>query len=225
MLPSLSSLSGRLRRLALALLAVVLLCPSAAAMTTLMGGRTFGALDGRHAARAEMGWPGLKLTWLLPVAEAIDVSPQFGMIYGHNMRTGLVGYEPGVEIRWTLWDKQRWSVAFRSDPALLLWVPTDGSDGQIALRGGPGIVAGYQVGRDVSVFGGVEMPLRLAMTPSLSFAAPILLQAGGEVQVFRDEQVTVNALAHLSLGPELCAGDCRGAEVSARMSLGAVAIW
>ena len=68
-------------------------------MVSLKGGRTLG-IDSPNAARAEVGWPGMKITYVLPILENLDVSPQFGFVYGHNLRADIVGFEPGVEIKW-----------------------------------------------------------------------------------------------------------------------------
>lgn len=208
----------------LGLLSVLGLAEPARAMTSLLGGRTLGLREDQ-AARVEMGWPGIRLTYLLPFTEELDVSPQFGLVYGHNLRGGLVGYEPGVEVRWRLLDRGPWSLAFLSDPAVLLWIPTDGTDGQLALRAGPGLVAGFQAGRSIQVFSALRVPFRFAVTPSPTFAAPILADLGVEVEVFRSEDVNVQANGVFSLGPELCTGECRSVDLSARMALGASVMW
>ena len=167
---------GRSRVLAWIGALALFLCLSgvANAMPSLMGGRTLG-LGGERAARAEVGWPGLKLTYVIPTTETLDVSPQFTFRYGHNLRADLVGFEPGVEVRWNFWQKGLWTLAFMADPALLLWIPTDGSTGNIGLRlGGPGLVVGWQASSLIQVVGGLRFPVRFTVAPEPTLTVPIL---------------------------------------------------
>ncbi|MCB9727759.1 MAG: hypothetical protein H6744_11265 [Deltaproteobacteria bacterium] len=199
--------------------------PQARAMTPLLGGTTLG-LDQSYAARTDIGWPDLRLTWVVPFTERVDISPQFTLRYGQNLRTGVVGYEPGVELRWSFWQRHAVSLAFYADPALLLWVPTDGTKGQVGLRiGGPGLAGGWQIASRVAMNYGLRVPMRVMFTPSVSFAAPVLADLGFEVEAWRSDEARVSVTGQLSAGPEFCAGDCPDAELAVELGLGAVVVW
>ncbi|MEE2779464.1 MAG: hypothetical protein VYE15_02995 [Myxococcota bacterium] len=198
---------------------------SAHAVPSLMGGHTLG-LSGQRAARAEVGWPGLKLTYVIPATETLDVSPQFSFRYGQNLRADLVGFEPGVELRWSFWQRGAWTVAVVADPALLLWIPRDGTTGAMGLRlGGPGIVTSWQIARQIQVILGARMPVRLLVAPEASLTVPVLADVGVEVEVVRQEDFTILGYGMMSLGPELCMGECRSSDLTARLSLGASVLW
>ncbi len=204
---------------------------AAGPMTSLMGGRTFGMQPEEqvkhYAARAELGWPNLRLTYVVPFLDDLDVSPQFTMIYGRNLRAGVVGFEPGLEVRWNVWQQGEYSLAFYADPALLVWVPTDGEAGQVGLRlGAPGIVGGWQLASHINVFGGLKAPLSVAFGADTQVLLPVTAEAGFEVQAFRSEDVGVNATGLLAVGPELCLTGCdRSAELTLRVGLGASVVW
>jgi hypothetical protein len=195
-------------------------------MVALKGGRTLGT-DSPNAARAEVGWPGMKITYVLPVLEDLDISPQFGFVYGHNLRADIVGFEPGVEIKWSFLQKGAWSMALVADPSILVWVPTDGSKGNVGLRiGGPGLVAGWQAASRLSLFGGIRAPMRTGLVPDQSFTIPVLGDLGAEMSFYQDEDVMVQGHAQLSLGPEFCfGGSCGDTEMGAQMTLGTSILW
>lgn len=198
---------------------------SAHAIPSLMGGHTLG-LGGQRAARAEVGWPGLKLTYVIPATETLDVSPQFSFRYGQNLRADLVGFEPGVELRWSFWQRGAWTLALVADPALLLWIPRDGTTGAMGLRlGGPGVVTSWQVARQIQVILGARMPVRLIVAPEASLTIPVLMDVGTEVEVVRQEDFTVLGYGMMSLGPEFCTGACSASDLTARLSLGASVLW
>ena len=198
---------------------------SAQAVPSLMGGHTLG-LGGQKAARAEVGWPGLKLTYVIPATETLDVSPQFSFRYGQNLRADLVGFEPGLELRWSFWQRGAWTFAVVADPALLLWIPTDGSTGDMGLRlGGPGVVSSWQIARQIQMIMGARMPLRVTVAPEVSLTIPVLFDLGAEVEVVRDEDFTVLGYGMMSMGPEFCTGPCSSTDVTARLSLGASVLW
>jgi len=214
--------------IALAALAAMLVLGGGIAhgMVALKGGRTLGT-DSPNAARAEVGWPGMKITYVLPVMENLDISPQFGFVYGHNLRADLVGFEPGVEIKWNFLQRGAWSLALVADPSILVWVPTDGSEGNVGLRiGGPGLLAGWQVASRLNLFGGIRAPMRTGLLPEASFTIPLLGDVGAEMSFYQDEDVMVQGQAQLSLGPEFCFGDtCEATEMGAQMTLGTSILW
>ncbi len=214
----------RLLLLVPALLALTATSP-ASAMTSLMGGTTLG-LDQNYAARADVGWPDLRLTWVVAFTERLDISPQFTLRYGQNLRTGVVGYEPGIELRWSFFQRHATSLAFYANPAALIWVPTDGTKGQVGFRiGGPGIVGGWQIASRVAMNYGLRVPVRVMFAPEVTFTAPVLADLGFEVEAWRSEEARVAVTGQMSAGPEFCAGPCRDVELAVELGLGAHVIW
>ncbi len=213
---------------ALAALATMLVVSGSMAhgMVALKGGRTLG-VESPNAARAEIGWPGMKITYVLPVSQSLDISPQFGFVYGHNLRADIVGFEPGVEIKWNVMQRGAWSLALVADPSLLVWVPTDGSEGNVGLRlGGPGLLAGWQAGSRLNLFGGIRAPMRTGLVPDQSFTIPVLGDLGAEMGFYQDEDIMVQGQAQISLGPEFCFGDsCEDTQMGAQMTLGTSILW
>lgn len=198
----------------------------AEAMTSLMGGRTLGVQGEQRAARAEVGWPGMRLTYVIPFTEHLDISPQLGFLYGHNLRAGMVGFEPGFEIRWSVWRRGAWSAAVVADPALRLHIPTDGTRGDLGVRiGGPGLVMGWQVAQRISVSGGLRIPLATTLVPDRTLTIPVLAEASLEMELYGDEDITMQATGLLSVGPEYCVGPCTPADIGVKLALGAVVFW
>ena len=195
------------------------------AMTTLMGGRTLGTTDSM-AARAQIGWPGLELTWAIPVIESFDVSPKFGLSYGRNLRAGLVGLAPGAEIRWNVFNAHAFSLALEADLAMVVSIPTDGKPGSVGMRLPiPGVVGSYQLAPEISLFGALRTPIWIAFEPTAVTRLPLVFDAGVEVLTSRSEDLTVNLTGQLSLGPEFCLSGCSRTEIFAHVSLGAAVIW
>ena len=209
----------------LALALALALSSPAMAMVSLTGGRTLG-LGGQQAARAEVGWPGVRVTWVLPMTETLDISPQLGLVYGHNMRADRVGFEPGAEVRWNFWQRGAWTLAATANPALLLWIPTDGDKGTLGLRlGGPGMVVGYQLTPRMTVTSGLRVPLRIEMTPEPVLVIPLLTDLGAEMEVMRRQDYSLQAHGKLTLGSELCVGSCDSATLSASLGFGVGVLW
>ncbi len=207
-------------------LLVMLLAAPAGAMTSLRGGTTLG-LDGGHAVRVGLGWPGTKVTYVMPFADNLDVSPQFTLNYGHNLYFDQVGFEPGLETRIGLWREGAWSLGLLFESALLMWMPHNGSHGQLGVRvGGPSLMAGWQVAYTVNIFAGVRLPLRVVFTPKPGIALPVLAELGTEVMVYRDDDVTVHVTGDVSAGVELCAGPCRrDVDLAAEAEVGFSVLW
>ena len=212
-----------------ALLALALLTlggGSASAMTSLFGGTTLG-LDGGSAVRVEAGWPGTRLTYVMPYADNLDVSPQLTVVYGHNLYFDQVGFEPGLEVRVGLWKDAAWSMALLFEPALLMWMPHDGTRGQLGVRvGGPSLQVGWLATHVVNVFTALRLPWRVVFTPEPGIALPVLVDLGTEVEVYRDADLAVNLAGTVSAGPELCAGPCRrDVDLSAELEVGFSVLW
>lgn len=218
--------AAALLALALALAVTATTATPADAMTTLRGGTTLG-LDGGSAVRVEAGWPGTTLTWLMPFADNLDVSPQFSLIYGHGLYFDQLGFEPGLEVRIGLWRDGEWSLGLLFEAALLMWMPHDGTRGQLGVRlGGPSLQVGWQVSAGVNLFTALRLPVRFVFTPDPGVALPILVDLGAEVEVYRDSDVAVNLAGAVSAGPELCSGPCRRAvDLSTELELGFAVLW
>jgi hypothetical protein len=196
-----------------------------ATMVPLLGGRTIGTA-GRQGARAELGWPGLLLTYVIGIERDVDLSPQIHLLYGQNLRTGLLGLEGGLEIRWSFFADGPFAVALVSDPAVLIWVPTDGGPGQFGARFGvPAFIGSWQIASKISLSGGIRLPLQMTFEKDPVVLLPLLVELGVEVQIHRSEEAIVNLLGVGNVGPSLClTGPCQ-TEASLRLALGASVAW
>ena len=195
-------------------------------MTPLMGGATLGTRSAR-AARAEVGWPGLKLTYVMGAGPDLDISPQVNVIYGRHLRSDTLGFEPGAEIRWTLLEDGPYTLALLAEPALVFWVPTAGGSGRMGLRWPiPGLVGGWQVSGTMSLFAGLRAPLEMTFEKPSEVFWPILIDAGLEAEVYRAGETLVNVLGRLTGGPALCLAHCRqGVDGVLQLSVGAAVVW
>ena len=196
-------------------------------MDTLYGGLTLGEAS-RSGFRAEVGWPFLRLTYVLAVSDRAEISPQLRLAYGHNLEAGRIGIEPGFEVRYKLYQRGRFALALYANPAFLFWVPTDGGEGKLGVRiGGPGILASWQMTGKLNVFAGLRIPLTLVMEEKPLVLLPFLLEGGVEGRVFQNEELSVNVHGILSAGPELCVGPCPGSRVkpTLQLTVGASIIW
>jgi len=194
-------------------------------MTPLLGGATLGTRSA-HAARAELGWPGLKLTYVMGAGPGLDISPQVALIYGRHLRSDTLGFEPGAEIRWTLLEQGPYTLALLAEPAIVFWVPTAGGSGRMGLRWPiPGLVGGWQVSGTMSLFAGLRAPLEMTFEKPSEVFWPILLDAGLEAEVYRASETLVNVLGRLTGGPALCLAHCQGVEGVLQLSVGAAVVW
>lgn len=197
-------------------------------MVSLTGSTTLGS-DGLYAARAEVGWPDTRLTYVLPFTEDLDISPQLRFRYGHNLETGLVGFEPGAELRWTFWRGGRLSAALLSEPALLLWIPTDGREGALGMRVGiPGVVLGVRVSNRVNLSFGLRTPLSVLFTEARpTVLLPVLGDIGLEVMAMSTRDLSWSFTAKASIGPEVCLSKCGAdkAPLAVDLLLGSTFVW
>lgn len=193
-------------------------------MGTLYGGQVLGR-KGLLGIRIEAGWPGLRATLVWGIAKDLELSPSFQLRWGEHLQAGVVAIEPGVEFRWRLYERSRWSVALYGNPSLVFAFPDD-ADAEFGVRLGlPGVLASYQASRDLSLWTGLRMPLALMRGTETTLRVPVLVDLGGALRVYEGEDFSVNAHGLLSAGPEFCVGRCAGTEVSLRLTAGASIVW
>lgn len=194
--------------------------------TPLLGGRTLGD-RAEYAIRVKAGWPGVVATYVLGVADDLDISPQLGIVYGRGTDTGLLGFEPGVEIKWQILADGALSLALLAEPAIVGWIPTaEGAGGLFGVRFGlPGIVLGYRATSGVNLATGLRVRPTLVFGDDTQFIVPILADFRTELLVAETEDAAVSLNTLLSAGPELCTGNCREATFSLELGIGVTVAW
>ncbi len=196
-------------------------------MRPVMGGLTLQNRD-LNAARAEVGWPNVKITYTIPVEDDVDASPQVALFYGQNMRAGTIGLELGAEIRWQFWRDGPLSAALVPNPSLLVVVPTRGGHGAIGLRFGvPAVAFGYQATSTISLLFGAQVPFWMTLGPDPEVWLPVMADLGVEFQVHRTDDAIVNLVAAASAGPSFCLNRCPGpaVEFGLRAFVGGAIVW
>jgi len=196
-------------------------------MRPTMGGLTLQN-ENLNAARAEIGWPNVKLTYTIPVEPNIDASPQIAVSYGNNLTADRVGLELGAEIRWHFWRDGPWSAAMVPNPALLVVVPTARGNGEFGLRFGiPAISIGYQATSTISLMMGAQIPFWMTLGEDPQVWLPILADLGVEFQIHRTDDAIINLMVGTSLGPSICLNKCPGptVEFGLRAFLGGAIVW
>lgn len=197
-------------------------------MRPTLGGLTLDNPE-LNAARAEVGWPHVRVTYTIPVDKGLDVSPQVAFFYGENTRVGRIGLELGAEVRWNFWRDGAWSGALVPDPAILVVIPTrGGDDGAIGLRFGiPAVALGYQVSSTMSLNFGARIPFWMTLGPDPQIWLPVLADIGVEFQVHRTDDAIVNLATGISAGPSMCLNNCPGpsVELGLRAFVGGAIVW
>ena len=196
-------------------------------MRAVMGGQTLQNEE-LSAARAEVGWPNLRVTYTIPVERDIDVSPQIAFTYGNNLRADSIGLELGAEIRWQFWRDGAWSGALVPNPAVVVIVSTRKGDGELGLRFGvPAVTLGFQATSTISLFMGGQIPLWMTLGPDPQVWLPFLADLGVEFQVHRTDDAIINLMSGISAGPSLCLNRCPGptVEFGLRAFVGGAVVW
>ena len=161
-------------------------------------GRTVGS--GNSVVQAEMGWPGVGLTYLHGADERTDYGARINLNYGFmNTTNNLTGVDLQVPIRYRMTDNPSGSlnVALQISPGLTLY-SNHGST--LFGVGGPiGVVAGTRVSDSLTLDAGAEVPVLVSFTNPFGVVFGPLFGVGGEYMVDRNLMVT----ARVRMGPEI----------------------
>ena len=193
-------------------------------MVSLRGGETLGPQD-RHGIRMEVGWPGIRAVYVIPIAPNVDIGPKLSLLWGRNSRTGILGLEPGVELRAGLWSDGGLSLAAEAELAIQSRAKLDGTNGQYGVRLGVGLLMGWRALRVLAVDFGVRTGAGIYTGASDTFHVPLLGELGVEIQVASEERLRVNLAPFLRLGAELIFGSGRKDELAFEAGLGVTAAW
>jgi hypothetical protein len=193
-------------------------------METLYGGQVMDSATGQ-GLRLELGWPHVGASYALPVSAGLEMAPRLRLRFGHRLDTGTIGFEPGLEIRWSLARKGPWSVALYADPTLLMWFPDTSDDMHIGINLGiPGVLGSYQINARWSLALGLRLPLTIISGQETHVLLPVIADVGVDAKVFQQD-FSVNVGAILSAGPEFCFGSCEEVGTHLRFSTTASLIW
>lgn len=193
---------GRSTALTLAAALGVALAPSA---SEAQGWNAkFGGLPGRDYVQAELGYSAVpKVAYMFGVSNNLSIGPAFAFDLGYYQTQGT---QPGLgfsaPIRFGLLRSGNKSLGLTFEPGLGLGFPQF-RDTEFSLLLNVGGNFGVEVAPNVTIGGGVDLPIALLLSPSFVFVMPILF---GPVIEYRaiDE---LSILFDMKLGPHVSFGD------------------
>ena len=177
----------------------------------LLGGTTLGI--GKNSFAAELGWPGISLTFLHGAAERLDVGINFAFNYGLE---GVTVVTPGLKLdivaRLHLFTQDKFSFGVRASPGLVMYFPTTyqyltyfeppnfhGSYVTFGLALPVEFLGSILINHEVSVNMAIGLPMALIFVPDLSFIFPIQPGAGVEYKLDNSFSLTLDT----RFGPSL----------------------
>ena len=186
-------------------LLLLLLAPSRAEGYTLLGGETLDVM--KNALHIQVGYPEVDARYHIPILKNFEVAPRLTLYYAHGfaggaLQPGVLGNTLGVILRWTLFSKKRFHLAFRAAPALFVTYVGTGEPVVGFRLGVPGGLAmDWDVSQEVRIVAGVSLPVLLTGAPGLALAVPIDMRLGAEVAL--TEEMNLSVL--LEAGPAVIA--------------------
>jgi hypothetical protein len=141
---------------------------------------------GQNALRAELGYPGIRGAYHMPLSDKLEVAPNFHLFYAWNGATAgeVFGFGGGAEIKWLFYENGDHSIAATADPGLL--IPVD-PDSALGLNfGGPGVRYDFVLDGKHHLTAGVSVPWAIVFGEVTSLRLPVVLKAGAEFAIAPD---------------------------------------
>jgi hypothetical protein len=164
----------------------------------------FGGLPGRDYIQAELGYSNVpKVAYMFGISNNLSIGPAFAFDLGYYQTRGT---QPGLgfsaPIRFGLLRSGNKSLGLTFEPGLALSFPQFGDTG-IALLLNVGGNFGVEVAPNVTIGGGVDLPIALGLSPGFAFIMPILFGPVIEYRAIDD----LSILFDMKLGPHVTFGD------------------
>lgn len=176
--------------------------PAAPRAVSVLGAAPVG--PGRNVFLAEVGWPGLGLTFMHGQSGQLDLGAALGFNFlFEGVPVVAPGFKLNIVARLNLVNQANLNVGVRASPGFVAYFPDDRSTWDLFYdyrgRSSVGLtlplelVAGIPISRELSAHLGFAVPLAVLFTPEVYFAFP--LQAGGglEYRVSGDLALTFDA--------------------------------
>ncbi len=164
----------------------------------------FGALPGRDYIQAELGYSNVpKVAYMFGISNNLSIGPAFAFDLGYyQTRFTQPGLGFSAPIRFGLLRSSNKSLGLTFEPGLGLSFP-QGSDAAVLLLLNVGGNFGVEVAPNVTIGGGVDLPIGLVLTNRFAFIMPILFGPVVEYRAIDD----LSILFDMKLGPHVTFGD------------------
>jgi hypothetical protein len=152
---------------------------------------------GENAVRVEIGYPGIRGSYHMPLSDKLEVAPNFHLFYGWNGATAgeVFGFGAGAEVKWLFYENGDHTLAATADPGLL--IPVD-PDTALGLNfGGPGVRYDYILDNKHHLTAGVSVPWAIVFGDLTTLRIPIIMKVGAEFAMAPDFTLFFNMAAGL----------------------------
>ncbi len=184
------------------LLTVLLVGASARAEGwSAQAGQTIGTGGGLFWA--QFGWPGISADLAYGVDQTLDLGGRFTFNYGEEgiTDTGVLGLKFQFTIRKQLLAKQKFDLALRFDPGLLLYFPDNQT--VVGMTFPVGLEGGFRIDPKLRASATFDLPFWVTFNAGSRFFVPILFGGGVEYLLQHDLAVTFR----LKMGPTIGTGN------------------